>query len=478
MKWEEVGEKVYHFLRQKLGVQRIKVLIERDDIVEYISFPEFEKTSPFILPSDVKKRGDVVYGNDIFIYSTYEDCSIGIMVNCKKPEDKILPTLRMLADFVYFAIHHVEIGERMRDFGSEMVHLIVQTTPTDALLWAMRTCVHLVGGDAGSVTIWDKRRGKMIFPYFYKMPSELTKFEVDFGKGLSSDIVKKRKGMIVEDYTKYPNRLKPYVKAGVKSIIGAPVIYGDTVFGAIGVFALKKKRKFSQGDLFIVESVGRICGALMDRVSIQSDVTLEAKDYINKMMFYEGLVNLLASEMTPPVRTILGLSTFLKDEVKESTVRKYVELIHSSALQLDTTSHCLYECLRVMSIWEPLISIDTEEVIEFTAKSIEKMYPFIVVRRPLRKPRSILGRPVHTKFIFSQVMRMLGMAMGYKGEIKVNLTRRKDREIFSFRAKGVPLKRDQVEMFILRNCIESYGGGLSWRSAKGVNEISFWFPHS
>jgi hypothetical protein len=44
--------------------------------------------------------------------------------------------------------------------------------------------------------------------------------------------------------------------------------------------------------------------------------------------------------------------------------------------------------------------------------------------------------------------------------------------VFIFEAKGKPLPKRDVELFIVRNCVDTYLGSIWWDSKKGTNKVA------
>ena len=471
-----IGKEVFSFLKTNYAVQKIDICIISDERDErkYISFPEMKEIKYFPFPSKISEE-PIIKGKTVYIMEKKDDCTVVVRITVKELRKESVPLFKVFTDLFYSLVIYIEFLEKTEALGRELVNIIPQESPSEALIWAMKTSVELTGGDAGSITVYDKVRGKMTFPYFYKMPPELTRFEVEFGKGLSSDIVRSKRGYIINDYQNYPNRLEVFVKAGVKSIVGAPVIYGDNIYGAIGVFAIKEKKKFLSSDLTLVEAVGRVAGAILYKISLEKEITLEAREHIDKVFFYENLISLITSEIVTPLRLILGFTSLLKEDfegMKGESLSKYIDAIHSSASKLENNIYCLTDCIRTITIWEPVAPVDTKQLFDSLSRVVEKTYPFVVVhlKNPEKFP-TIPSRGSHMRFVFNHIFRYLSRFQDYKGKISVSNFKKKGFESFIFEAKGKPIPKRDVELFILRSCVETFLGSIWWESKRGRNRI-------
>lgn len=472
---KKIAEGIYSFLSESYGVEKVEIGIIKEQERKYISFPEMEEIKSFPLPALFSGK-PLIKGRHVYILVPKDDCEVIVKIKVGALRKDSLALFKIITEFFYSLIMYMELLKKSEALAYDFVNVIPQNSPSEALMWAMKSSVELTGGDAGSITVYDKVRGKMTFPYFYKMPSELTRFETDFGKGLSSEIVKTKKGYIITDYENYPNRVDVFVKAGVKSIVGAPVIYGENIYGAIGVFALKKKKKFLLSDLTVVEAVGRVAGAILYRTSLEKEITLEAREHhIDKVFFYENLVSLITSEILSPLRLVLGFSSLLKEDLEKmekKSLSKYIDAIYSSAGKLENSIYCLTDCMRIITIWEPIAPVDTKSLCENLSRIIEKTYPFIIVRlRNSEKFPTIPTRGAHLRFVFSNILRYLSRFQDYKGKIVVSNLKKKEVESFIFSTKGRALPKRDGELFILKSCVETYLGSIWWDSKRGNNKI-------
>jgi hypothetical protein len=473
---KKIGREIFYFLAKNYSVEKIDVCIVYDHNEErkYISFPEMKRIKYFPFPSKISEE-PIIKGKNIYIFEAKEDCRVIVRIAVKEFKKDSINLFKILTHLFYSLVIYTDFLEKSEALGYELVNVIPQDSPSEALIWAMKTSVELTGGDAGSITVYDKVRGKMTFPYFYKMPPELTRFEVEFGKGLSSEIVQSKKGYIINDYQNYPNRIDVFVKAGVKSIVGAPVVYGDNIYGAIGVFSLKEKKRFLSSDLTFVEAVGRVAGAILYKISLEKEITLEAREHIDKVFFYENLISLITSEILTPLRLILGFTSLLKEDfeaMKGESLSKYIDAIHSSASKLENNIQCLTDCIRTITIWEPVAPVDTKQLFENLSRVVEKTYPFVVVhlKDPDKFP-TLPARGSHMRFVFSQIFRYLARFQDYKGKISVSNFKKKGVEGFIFEAKGKSIPKRDAELFIVRSCVDTYLGSIFWESKKGTNRI-------
>lgn len=118
----------------------------------------------------------------------------------------------------------------------------------------------LVDADAGVIALLDEERNEITYPYLHKIPQELAKVTVPRGHGLAGQVMNSGCPTIVDDYASYPEAVEAFVEAGLASVVAVPIVSGDRVFGALSVFSLNTRRRFSQRDEALIAGIGRQAG--------------------------------------------------------------------------------------------------------------------------------------------------------------------------------------------------------------------------
>ena len=136
----------------------------------------------------------------------------------------------------------------------------------------VRLAVELVGAEAGSMAVLASGGEAMTFPYTFNLPALLDSAPAPKGIGLAWRIVETGQPILVADYGSHPDALREWVEAGVKGMMGVPVVAGDVRLGALGLFSLKTGKRFTERDLALAESIGQQAG-----VTIQNARLFEAE---------------------------------------------------------------------------------------------------------------------------------------------------------------------------------------------------------
>jgi len=128
--------------------------------------------------------------------------------------------------------------------------------------------VKLTGADAGTVALLDPERNVVTYPYNYNLPGPLTGTEVPADTGLAGHVMRVRQPVLLDDYREHPDALQPWVEAGVRSMLGIPLVAGDEIVGALGLFSLGEVHPFEPEAVTIAEAAGRLAAVAIQRAHL------------------------------------------------------------------------------------------------------------------------------------------------------------------------------------------------------------------
>jgi signal transduction histidine kinase len=133
-------------------------------------------------------------------------------------------------------------------------------TPTTPVTEAMEICVkkatEAVSGDAGCIGTFDRKTNKIVYLYIYNLPKSLTQY-LSLKDGVTSQVIREERGVIVNDYPNHPRKIKEFVEAGVKTVVAAPIVSREGCLGILEIIKFKKE-PFTENDLEIVQAVANL----------------------------------------------------------------------------------------------------------------------------------------------------------------------------------------------------------------------------
>jgi len=94
--------------------------------------------------------------------------------------------------------------------------------------------------DAGAIALLDPDRKCLRFLYLVGLPEELGTHPSYPGQGLAWQVIERNAPIVVDDYIKEPEAQPPWIKAGVRALLGVPLVAGDEVIGSMGLFSKRR----------------------------------------------------------------------------------------------------------------------------------------------------------------------------------------------------------------------------------------------
>jgi len=105
----------------------------------------------------------------------------------------------------------------------------------------------LLGGDSGDMLLWDREAGRLVVVAVSAFPPEMLGFSAPFGDGLSSQAIRSRKTLMVEDYSRYEHRIRALDRYDFGSVLCSPLLVRGEAIGAINVHARGRQLHFPPG---------------------------------------------------------------------------------------------------------------------------------------------------------------------------------------------------------------------------------------
>jgi signal transduction histidine kinase len=201
----------------------------------------------------------------LFLYSTpgYR-CSpsdVGVLTTIGNQIGVAVENARLHQDVARQLERERRLNEVAQKITSELE--LAKVLPT-----VVQIAEELVDADAGVIALLDEERDVITYPYLHNIPLELTEVTVPSGEGLAGQVMTSGCPTVVEDYSTYPEAVEAFVRAGLASVVAVPIVSGDRVFGALGVFSLKERKSFSERDTALIAGVGRQAGIAIENARL------------------------------------------------------------------------------------------------------------------------------------------------------------------------------------------------------------------
>ncbi len=147
-----------------------------------------------------------------------------------------------------------------------------------ALIKLLRLVAELIGGECSALALFASDGSTIRSAYSYNLPKELEEQSESNGHGLVWKITKQQQPVLVTDCSAEENAPQGWAGAGVRGYIIVPVIAGEERMGVLSVFNLDSKKRFTERDLALMESVGRQAAVAIQNVWLFQSVRRRAEE--------------------------------------------------------------------------------------------------------------------------------------------------------------------------------------------------------
>ena len=235
-----------------------------------------------ILPRIIKIFGP---GNVIFAPLIIGDEPVGtlnVMADWITPDD--VPLVAALADHVSIALEHIrsrkaiESSFAIQQLRTQIAEMLTSDLDLPSVMERiLQFGKEITGADSGAIAFLEPDKETLTFPYSFGFPKEMKKTPL-IGTGLIWITLKERKAMMLEDYREHPDALLPAVEAGVRALLGVPLIAGDEDLGVMAFFGRSKDIKFTQEHLDQMESIAGIAAVAVKNARLFSEAQRRAEE--------------------------------------------------------------------------------------------------------------------------------------------------------------------------------------------------------
>jgi two-component system sensor histidine kinase DegS len=183
--------------------------------------------------------------------------------------------------------------ERERRLGEVAKEITSELELDKVLSKVVQIAEELAGADAGAIALLNEARGVITYPYLHNLPRGLSEVTVSPDEGLAGQVTTTGLPVVLEDYQAYPASVRAFCQGGVKSALGVPIISGEKLFGALGLFTVKEKRTFSDRDVAVVCGLARQAAIAIENARLYESMrsyarhTLTAQEEERKRMARE-----------------------------------------------------------------------------------------------------------------------------------------------------------------------------------------------
>lgn len=347
-----------------------------------------------------------------------------------------------------------------------------------------RRAAEIVRADAAMVALLDEDTGRVVFPYAYNLPEELSRTSTVVGVGVAGKVIESRTPCLTNDYSTSELGDPNFIKAGVTAVATVPLMIADRCIGAIGVMNKAGGRPFTDDDISVISIVSRQAAVATENARLYEELSHSAQklelrvkertEALSRMyqdserkgreleeanlklreldrMKSEFLAN-MSHELRTPLNSIIGFSKLILDGLDggiNDEQRNDLTIVHSNGLEL----------LRLI---DDLLSLAKLEAGRINL-ALEETRPELLVEEAVRNmlpAASQKGLKVESSFpqdlepvlldpgkIRQVLQNLLGNAIKFSeaGRIEVAIEQSPDETVFSVKDGGIGIDAEEIE---------------------------------
>ena len=347
-----------------------------------------------------------------------------------------------------------------------------------------RRAAEIVRADAAMVALLDEDTGRVVFPYAYNLPEELSRTSTVVGVGVAGKVIESRTPCLANDYSTSELGDPNFIKAGVTAVATVPLMIADRCIGAIGVMNKAGGRPFTDEDISVISIVSRQAAVATENARLYEELSHSAQklelrvkertEALSRMyqdserkgrefeeanlklreldrMKSEFLAN-MSHELRTPLNSIIGFSKLILDGLDggiNDEQRNDLTIVHSNGLEL----------LRLI---DDLLSLAKLEAGRINL-ALEETRPELLLEEAVRNMLPAAGQKglkVESSFpqdlepvlldpgkIRQVLQNLLGNAIKFSeaGRIEVAIEQSPDETVFSVKDGGIGIDAEEIE---------------------------------
>ena len=168
-----------------------------------------------------------------------------------------------------------DVLERERHLN-EIAHLISGTVDLHFILENVaRLSIQLLGGYAGTLRLVTPDRRQLSEVYDIHLPEIKPVSRPAQGVGIPWAIIESGKSIRLKEYEQDPRTISEMRGLGFHAFVGAPIAAEEVCLGALGVFSTDPLKVYLDRDQALLEAIGRLAGAAIQKARIFSSLQQE-----------------------------------------------------------------------------------------------------------------------------------------------------------------------------------------------------------
>ncbi len=142
----------------------------------------------------------------------------------------------------------------------------------------LRLGVDLLGADGGTLGLLNDNRTSIAITHLYGVKIAEVYTSVSVGEGLTWEVIRSGKPLLVNDYASHPKGRTEIRASGVRSVLIVPVYFGEELIGVLGFHNTTEDKIFNPRDIPLAETIGRQAGVAIQNARLFSNAHRRAEE--------------------------------------------------------------------------------------------------------------------------------------------------------------------------------------------------------
>ncbi len=164
------------------------------------------------------------------------------------------PSSRMVVTTITDVNQQLKVQNRLEtsvslnsQINNLLKNLLTETVPEETVDTALRGVCDLMGADLALLGILDDERKQITYDHIYGFPEIFRGYTRPFAGSLSEQMMLQKTPIVIEKYADDPRRIDALVRAGARTLLGAPILADQELIGSILMFR-KSEHSFEPVD--------------------------------------------------------------------------------------------------------------------------------------------------------------------------------------------------------------------------------------
>lgn len=230
-----------------------------------------------------------------------------------------VPMVSALADHIAIALGHLRARSEMQAalkrerLLNEVAAAISSELDLPLVLeTVLGAAAEVTNADAGAIGLLEPDGNEVSFPHLFGLPEELRNKTLPRTTGLIWHLVDSRQPMLIPDYRDSPDADPNWIAAGIRGLLGVPLIAGEDVIGGLGLFTIRRDRAFEEEHVEMALAIANMASVAIKNARLFSDTIQRAKESqalirtarsISASLDQETVLHLIANEAKKLLQT-------------------------------------------------------------------------------------------------------------------------------------------------------------------------------